>query len=130
MCLLACFRARVCSTLATASASCPDEYSGGHPDRQMIVSTALMVQLPEGVQAEITVHDGAKRCSYCGLVYLSPMVRCKAFSRWPGQLERALSDPPACSFRVLSGQAMLQLGPRSEATMDGLSRSNCQARYH
>ena len=54
---------------------CPDECSGGHPDRQMIVNTGLMVQLPESVQAEITAHGGAKRCSYCGLVYLSPMLQ-------------------------------------------------------
>ncbi|MEQ4313159.1 hypothetical protein ABNM01_10965 [Pseudomonas syringae] len=38
-------------------------------------NTGLMVQLTESVQAEIAAHGGAKRCSYCGLVYLSPMLQ-------------------------------------------------------
>ena len=51
---------------------CPDSCSGGNPDRQMAVNEGILRQLPEDVQGSITEHGSAQRCSYCGLVYLSP----------------------------------------------------------
>lgn len=52
---------------------CPDKCSGGRSDRQMIVNDRLLIQFPEEVRARITAHGGAKRCTYCGRVYLSPL---------------------------------------------------------
>jgi len=54
---------------------CPDKCSGGQSDRQMQVHERLLNQLPEAVRAEIAKHGGAKRCTYCGLVYLSPTLQ-------------------------------------------------------
>lgn len=51
---------------------CPDRCSGGQSDRQMTVQNGLLNQLPDAVRAAIAEHGGAKRCTYCGLVYLSP----------------------------------------------------------
>lgn len=51
---------------------CPDGCSGGHSNRQMIVNEGMLGQFPANVQANISAHGGAKRCTYCGLVYLSP----------------------------------------------------------
>lgn len=51
---------------------CPDRCSGGQSDRQMTLQAGLLNQLPVDVCAEIAAHGGAKRCAYCGLVYLSP----------------------------------------------------------
>lgn len=52
---------------------CPDNCSGGKSDRQIIVQEALLNQLPDVVRDAIAAHGGAKRCTYCGLVYLSPV---------------------------------------------------------
>lgn len=49
---------------------CPDKCSGGQSDRQVIVAERLQSEFPEAVRGEITAHGGAKRCNYCGLVYL------------------------------------------------------------
>jgi hypothetical protein len=51
---------------------CPDQCNGGHADRQMNVEQALLKQFPEQARQAITTHGRAKRCTYCGLVYLSP----------------------------------------------------------
>lgn len=50
---------------------CPDKCSGGQSDRQMTVQEGLLNQLPDAVRDEVAAHGGAKRCTYCGLVYLS-----------------------------------------------------------
>ncbi|MNG11372.1 hypothetical protein D3C84_949120 [compost metagenome] len=52
---------------------CPDKCSGGQSDRQVIVAERLQSEFPEAVRGEITAHGGAKRCNYCGLVYLHPI---------------------------------------------------------
>lgn len=54
------------------SGYCPDKCSGGRADRQMTVQDGLLSQLPDNVRAIIAAHGNAKRCTYCGLVYLSP----------------------------------------------------------
>lgn len=52
--------------------TCPDHCAGGSQSRQMNVGEALLAQFPEKVQSQIVAHGGAKRCTYCALVYLSP----------------------------------------------------------
>jgi len=53
---------------------CPDQCSGGDSGRQMVAHDALLGQLPAIVQKEIKAHGGARRCTYCGLVYLYPKI--------------------------------------------------------
>ena len=50
--------------------SCPDQCSGGSPDRQMTVTPGILEKIDESAQAEIKGNGGGKRCTYCGLVYL------------------------------------------------------------
>lgn len=56
-----------------STARCPDKCSGGQADRQVSVGDRLLIKFPEKVRAQIEEHGGAKRCSYCGRVYLSPL---------------------------------------------------------
>lgn len=57
--------------------SCPDAPScaGGSPGRQMSLPDAVIQKLDEQTQASISEARGAKRCTYCGLVYLSSGTR-------------------------------------------------------
>ncbi|CRN66831.1 hypothetical protein PAERUG_P40_Scotland_4_VIM_2_09_12_04102 [Pseudomonas aeruginosa] len=52
---------------------CPDHCSAGQPSRQMAVHDELLNQFPDEARAEAQAHGGAKRCTYCGLVYLHPI---------------------------------------------------------
>ena len=53
---------------------CPDRCSGGDSTRQMQVNDGLLNQFPNKAREAIQEHGGAKRCTYCGLVYLYPLV--------------------------------------------------------
>ncbi|MBW5416092.1 MULTISPECIES: hypothetical protein [unclassified Pseudomonas] len=50
---------------------CPDGCSGGNSNRQMDIGESLLAQFPESVRTEISTRGGGKRCTYCGLVYLT-----------------------------------------------------------
>ena len=51
--------------------SCPDQCSGGKPDRQMNMTPGILEQIDGDARAELQASGRGKRCTYCGLVYLS-----------------------------------------------------------
>ncbi len=69
---------------------CPDKCSGGKPDRQMDVHEMLLSRLPESIQSEIKISGSAKRCTYCGLVYLRTT---KDFGRRLGFWDSGIGGP-------------------------------------
>lgn len=42
----------------------------------MTIQEGLLNMLPDGVRDVIAANGGAKRCTYCGLVYLSAGLQC------------------------------------------------------
>ena len=58
------------SRRAPAIGSCPDQCSGGKPDRQMNITPGILEQIGEDSRADIQASGQGKRCTYCGLVYL------------------------------------------------------------
>lgn len=53
-----------------AMGSCPDQCSGGSPDRQMNMTPGILEQISGDARAELEASGRGKRCTYCGLVYL------------------------------------------------------------